>query len=132
MKTIFFIMLSLLSFLINQATISAAVTVPEANNVDIQSIEFLSEGLVLINIDGKWWWVTYNEDGSIKNQIPADFWVELKKAILKRLTNYCYVLKEKITSGSFVGSDFTDLVLNVCLQELKDVLIMFPVNLNKG
>jgi len=73
MKTIFFILLTLLSFLINQATISAAVTVPETSNVDIQSLEYLSEGLVLVNIDGKWWWVAYNEDGSIKNQIPADF-----------------------------------------------------------
>lgn len=34
------------------------------NNIDNQ---------VLVFINGLWWWITYNEDGSIRTQIPADF-----------------------------------------------------------
>lgn len=28
---------------------------------------------ILVCLEGKWWWVIYNEDGSIRVQIPADF-----------------------------------------------------------
>lgn len=38
-------------------------------NCDISS----TENRVLVFIDGSWWWVSYNEDGSIRTQIPADF-----------------------------------------------------------
>lgn len=28
---------------------------------------------VLVFMNGSWWWVIFDEDGNIKNQIPADF-----------------------------------------------------------
>ncbi len=31
------------------------------------------ENWVLVFMNNCWWWVIYNEDGSVRTQIPADF-----------------------------------------------------------
>lgn len=36
-------------------------------------LQTVPDDWVLVNIDGKWWWVLYNADGSVNVKIPADF-----------------------------------------------------------
>ena len=36
-------------------------------------IHAIPDDWILVNIDGKWWWVQYNSDGSVNVKIPADF-----------------------------------------------------------
>lgn len=48
-----------------------------SNSQEIRSagcyMQAIPDDWILVNIDGKWWWVLYNSDGSVNVKIPADF-----------------------------------------------------------
>lgn len=72
-KFLFFI-LTILTFSIGTLTVNAEVNQSNYSNEFLQHYTDTPETWVLVCIEGEWWWVIYNEDGSIKNRIPVDFW----------------------------------------------------------
>lgn len=70
MKNLILVLLLALTF---SFTVYSQNSIADNNNHPSKCDVSTTEIWVLVFIDGSWWWVSYNEDGSIRTQIPADF-----------------------------------------------------------